>query len=106
MPKYMFQANLVGEGVKGLLKEGGTNRRLAVEKTAQSVGGTLEGFYFAFGGVDVFAIVDLPDNAAAAAVALTISASGAVVAKTTVLLTPEEMDAAVKKTPSYRAPGQ
>ena len=106
MPKYMFQANLAVEGVKGLLKEGGSSRRLAIEKTAQSVGGKLEGFYFAFGDTDVFVIVDLPDNAAAAAVALTVSASGAVVAKTTVLLTPEELDIAVKKTPNYRPPGQ
>jgi len=106
MPKYLFQANFAVEGVKGVLKEGGTSRRLALEKTAQSMGGKLEGFFFAMGGVDVFVIVDLPDNAAAAAVALTVSASGAVVAKTTVLLTPEEMDVAVKKTPIYRAPGQ
>ena len=106
MPKYLFQANFAVEGVKGVLKEGGTSRRLALEKNAQSMGGKLEGFFFAMGGVDVFVIVDLPDNAAAAAVALTVSASGAVVAKTTVLLTPEEMDVAVKKTPIYRAPGQ
>ncbi|MCJ7694602.1 MAG: GYD domain-containing protein [Anaerolineaceae bacterium] len=106
MPKYLIQANFALEGVKGVLKEGGTNRLLAVEKTAQSMGGKLESFYFAFGGVDVYVIVDLPDNAAAAAMALTVTASGAVVAKTTVLLTPEEMDVAVKKTPIYRAPGQ
>jgi uncharacterized protein with GYD domain len=106
MPKYMFQSHLASEGVKGLLKEGGLARRAAVEKTAQSMGGKLETFYFAFGETDVFVIADLPDNAAAAAVALTVSASGLVSARTTVLLTPEEMDAAVKKTPVYRAPGQ
>ena len=106
MPKYMFQANLAVEGVKGLIKEGGTNRRLAIEKTVQSVGGKLEGFYFAFGATDVFVIVDLPDNTAAAAVALSVSSSGSVAARTTVLLTPEEMDMAVKKVPVFRAPGQ
>jgi len=106
MPKYLFQANYVGEGVKGLLKEGGSSRRAAVEKAAKSMGGKLETFYFAFGEVDAYVIVDLPDNAAAAALALTVSASGAAVAKTTVLMTPEELDIAVKKTPSYRPPGQ
>ena len=106
MPKYMFQANYVGEGVKGLLKEGGSSRRAAVEKGAQSMGGKVEAFYYAFGEVDAYVIVDLPDNAAAAAMALTVSASGAAAVKTVVLMTPEEVDIAVKKTPSYRAPGQ
>jgi len=106
MSKYLFQANYVGEGVKGLLKEGGSSRRAAVEKAAQSMGGKVEGFYYAFGDVDAYIIVDLPDNATAAAVALTVNASGAAVVKTTVLLTPEELDMAAKKTPSYRAPGK
>lgn len=106
MAKYLFQANYVGDGVKGLLKEGGSSRRAAVEKAAQSVGGTVEAFYFAFGEADAYVIGDLPDNAAAAALALTVNASGLAVVKTTVLITPEEVDGAVKKTPTYRAPGQ
>ena len=106
MAKYLFQSNYVGEGVKGLLKEGGSSRRAAVEKAVKSMGGKLETFYFAFGEVDAYVIVDLPDNAAAAALALTVSASGAAVAKTTVLMTPEELDNAAKRTPSYRPPGQ
>ena len=32
MPKYLIEANYVGEGVKGLLKDGGSSRRAAVEK--------------------------------------------------------------------------
>jgi len=106
MPKYLIQASYVPEGLKGLLKEGGTSRRTAVEKATKSVGGTLETFYYAFGEDDVCAIAELPDNTAAAALALTINATGLVALKTTVLLTPEEVDAAVKKTPKYRAPGQ
>ncbi|MGD0004425.1 MAG: GYD domain-containing protein [Anaerolineaceae bacterium] len=106
MSKYMFQANYVGEGIKGLIKEGGSSRVAAVEKAALSVGGKVDAFYFAFGDVDVYAVVDLPDNAAAAALALTINASGNVVVKTAVLMTPEEVDLAVKKSPSYRAPGK
>ena len=106
MPKYLFQANYVGEGVKGLLKEGGSSRRAAVEKAAQSLGGKLEAFYYAFGDTDAYVIVDLPDNATATALALTVNSSGVTVVKTTVLMTPEEVDAAVKKSPSYRAPGQ
>jgi uncharacterized protein with GYD domain len=106
MPKYLFQANYVGEGVKGLLKEGGAGRRAAVETLAKSVGGTVEAFYFAFGETDAYVLVDLPDNASAAAVALTVGASGLAKVKTTVLMTVDELDAATKKTPAYRAPGQ
>ncbi len=81
MPKYFVQANYVGEGVKGLLKEGGTGRRAAVEKLAASLGGSLEAFYYAFGETDAYVVVDLPDNASATATALTVAASGTVTAR-------------------------
>ena len=106
MPKYLIQASYVGEGVKGLLKDGGTKRRAAAEAAAKSLGGTLESFYFAFGDTDAFVVVDLPDNVAMSALALTVGATGAVRCKTTVLLTPEEVDKVVQKTATYRAPGQ
>ena len=106
MTKYLIQANYVGDGVKGLLKEGGTSRRAVVEKAVNSLGGTVEAFYYAFGETDVYAVIEFPDNASAAAFALTVSASGAVTVNTTVLMTPEEVDEAAKKTPSYRSPGQ
>ncbi len=106
MPKYLIQANYVGEGVKGLLKDGGTSRRAAVDKLFQSQGGKVEALYYAFGETDCYVIGDLPDNATMSAVALTIAASGVVTVKTTVLMTPEEIDQAVKKTPNYRPPGK
>jgi uncharacterized protein with GYD domain len=106
MPKYLLEANYVAEGIKGLLKEGGSSRRAAAEKAIKSVGGTLEAFYYAFGETDAYLLADLPDNASMTALALTINASGTVTTKTTVLMTPEELDAAVKKSPSYRAPGK
>lgn len=106
MPKYLFQASYVGEGLKGLLREGGSKRRETVEQTIKGMGGTLEGFYYAFGEDDVFAIADLPDNISTAALALLINASGAVKLKTTVLLTPEEIDQATKKSIDYRPPGR
>ena len=105
MAKYLIQANYVGEGIKGLLKEGGLSRRKVVDELMASVGGKTESFYFAFGDTDAFVIVDVPDNVTAAAVALTVGASGLVNLKTTVLMTPEEVDQAIKKSPSYRAPG-
>ena len=106
MPKYLIQANYVGEGIKGLLKDGGTGRRAAVEKLFGSVGGKLEAFYYAFGDTDLFVIADVPDNVTAAALSLIVNAAGAATARVTVLLTPEEIDAAAKKTPNYRPPGQ
>jgi uncharacterized protein with GYD domain len=102
MAKYLLQASYTTEGVKGLLKEGGTSRRDAVKKAYRSMGAKLESFYFGFGETDV----DVPDNATMAALALSVSASGTVNVKTTALLTPEEIDKAAKKTPSYRPPGQ
>jgi uncharacterized protein with GYD domain len=102
----LLQANYVGDGVKGLLKEGGTSRRTAAEKAIKSVGGTMEAFYFAFGETDAYVVAEVPDQVSMAALSLTISASGAVATRTTVLMTAEEVDAAAKKTPAYRAPGQ
>ena len=106
MPKYLFQGVYMGEGLKGLLKEGGSKRRETDEQTVKGMGGTLEAFYYAFGEDDVFAIFDLPDNVTTAALALTVNRSGAVKVKTTVLLTPEEVDQATKKSIDYRPPGQ
>jgi uncharacterized protein with GYD domain len=106
MPKYLFHVNYVGEGIHGLLKEGGTSRRAAAEAAIKSVGGRLEVMYYAFGDTDVYAIAELPGHEAAAALALTLGASGRTTVKTVVLMTPEDLDAAAKLSPAYRAPGQ
>ena len=105
MPKYLITASYTDEGVKGLLKAGGTSRKTAVEKMIAEMGGKLEAFYFAFGDYDVYAISDLPDNVSAAALALVINASGLVTLSSTLLLTPAEVDEATKKTVHYRPPG-
>lgn len=106
MPKFLTIANYTAEGVRGLLKEGGTSRRATVEKAIAALGGKLECFYYAFGDNDAYVISDAPDNASAAAISLAVNSTGAVRATTIVLMTPEEMDDATKKTVSYRAPGQ
>ncbi|MBE0684360.1 MAG: GYD domain-containing protein [Anaerolineales bacterium] len=106
MSKYLFQVNYVGEGVKGLLKDGGTKRRTVVEGLIKSMGGSVETFYYAFGDTDLYLICELPDHATATALALTVTSTGTVTLKTTVLLTPEEVDAAAKLTPAYTAPGK
>ena len=106
MPKYLLQASYTAEGSKGILKDGGSKRRQAVEELLKSMGGKVEAFYFGFGESDAVAIVEAPDNGTVAAHCLAINASGAVNVKTTVLVTPEEIDAAVKNPLIYQAPGQ
>jgi uncharacterized protein with GYD domain len=106
MPKYLIEASYTQEGVVGLLKEGGSGRRTAIENLAKAAGGSVEAFYFVFGEDDVIVLVDLPDNASMAAVSLAVSAAGGATTTVRVLLTPEEIDAAAKKTVEYRAPGR
>ena len=105
MPKYLVTGSYTQDGVKGVMGAGGSSRRDAVTKVAESVGGSLESFYFAFGGDDFYVVVDLPDNEAAASVAMTVNASGAVAARTVVLLAPEEVDGAARRSVEYQPPG-
>ena len=105
MPKYLVMVSYTADGVKGVLKDGGTKRRQSAEAALKSVGGRLDSLYFAFGEEDVYALVDAPDNASVAAASLALAASGAVRTRTVVLLTPEEIDQAVKKGASYTPPG-
>jgi uncharacterized protein with GYD domain len=106
MPKYLCQASYTADGTKGLLKEGGSKRKAMVEEMTKAAGGKIEAFYFAFGDSDVYLIVDAPDQATVAAISMAVNASGAVTLKTTVLLTPQEVDQAAKKLVKYRSPGK
>jgi uncharacterized protein with GYD domain len=106
MPKYLAQASYNAEGVKGLAHDSGTTRKAAVAHAIESLGGKLESFYFAFGNNDVVAILDLPDNGAAARFAMKVAASGQAQIKTTPLLAPEEIDRVLDKKVDYRAPGE
>lgn len=105
MPKFLLKATYTSDGAKGLLKEGGTKRRAAVQKVIEAAGGKLEAFYYAYGDDDAFIIADLPDVMAGLAISLTVNASGAVRLSSLPLITPEEVDAASKKSIEYRAPG-
>jgi Uncharacterized conserved protein len=105
MSRYLFIASYGPDGVKGLLAKGGTARRSAIEKTAADLGGRLETFDFAFGDADVYTIIDLPDNRAAAALALNVNADGRTSVKTVVLITPEDVDGATQVSVAYAPPG-
>jgi uncharacterized protein with GYD domain len=105
MKKYLIKATYNAEGTKGLIQEGGTGRKNAVEKMVSDMGGKVEAFYFAFGEDDVIIIADLADDISAASVGLRVNSAGLVKTSTTVLLSPEDIDEASKKTVSYRGPG-
>ena len=106
MPKYLLHGAYSADGAKGLLKDGGSMRRAAARTLVESLGGKMEALYFTYGDTDVIAIVDMPDAASAAAASLAIGASGALKGNLTVLLTPEELDQAAKKSVSYTPPGR
>ncbi|MCK5164622.1 MAG: GYD domain-containing protein [Desulfobacula sp.] len=106
MPKYLISGSYIGDGIKGLLKDGGSKRKEAVEQLIQSLGGTVESMHFAFGKEDFFIIIDAPDNVKVAAGALIASSTGVVSPKITVLLTAEELDQVSNISVEYRPPGQ
>ena len=105
MAKYMLIGSYTAEGAKGVLKEGGSSRREAARRAIESAGGTLESFYVGFGTDDYYVTTDFPSHADAAAAALTVGASGTSRARTVVLLTPEEIDAASQRDVEFRPPG-
>lgn len=105
MPKYLISAAYTAEGLRGLQKDKASGRRRAVSAAIESLGGKLEAIYFALGEDDVYIIVDLPDNAAAARYGIAVSGMGSAHTKTVVLLTPEEVDTVLAKNVTYRPPG-
>lgn len=106
MPKFLVRGNYTAEGIKGLMKDGGSGRVSAVTKAVEGLGGKVEAMYFSLGEFDVYVVADLPDTVAATTIALAAVGSGAVTLNTVQLLTPAEVDAAIKKTVNYRSPGQ
>jgi uncharacterized protein with GYD domain len=105
MPKFLWKASYTQQGAKGVASEGGSGRQEAVRAAAESVGGSLESFYFAFGGTDAFVVADLPDNEAAMAIAIAVNGGGGATIETVPLLTPEEVDAATKREVDFRPAG-
>jgi uncharacterized protein with GYD domain len=105
MPKFLITASYTADGSRGLLQEGGTGRKRALEQALQSMNGKLEAMYYAFGDTDVVLIADVPDNVSGLALSLAANASGTVNVHSTPLITVEEMDAACKKSVAYRGAG-
>ena len=105
MPLYLWQASYTVPGIQGLKKDGGSKRAQAVRKMTEDLGGKLHAFYYCFGESDIVGISEFPDHATEVALSLAVNGSGVATIRSTVLITPEEMDKAVKIPVTYRAPG-
>ena len=104
MPKYLVKATYSAEGTRGLIKDGGSGRQRAVKGLIESVGGSLEVFYYSFGEEDLIWICDLPTNSDAVAMSLAVNAARGAQVQMTQLLTVEDVDQAVTKAVEYRPP--
>jgi uncharacterized protein with GYD domain len=108
MAYYMCQVSYSRDAIKTLMKKP-YDRTEVVRVAAEKLGGKLLGFWYAFGQYDAVLIVEMPDNATAAALPLAAGAAGTITSSsTTVLLTPAEGIAALKKAAKsgYRPPGK
>ncbi|MEL6204314.1 MAG: GYD domain-containing protein [Pseudomonadota bacterium] len=97
MPHYMFTARYTSASIKAMIASP-VDREAAARELAASLGATLHHLYFAFGADDVVAIVEAPDDETAAALSMSVGASGGFSAgATTRLLTSAEAQAAMAK---------
>jgi uncharacterized protein with GYD domain len=107
MPLYLSRFSYTPETWARLIGNP-EDRRAAAQAYIESVGGKLHGFWYAFGTHDGYNLWEAPDNVSMAAVALAISAGGALSSfETTVLLSVEDTLAVLRKAGQarYRAPG-
>ncbi|MDH3724411.1 MAG: GYD domain-containing protein [Thermoleophilia bacterium] len=105
MSKFLFKANYTQAGLEGLIGKGAASRVTAINELTASVGGTIESIHYALGDTDLYVISDLPDDEAAAGLALKVSAAGGATVETVKLLTPEQIDEAIGRQVTYRPPG-
>ena len=105
MPLYLWQASYTASGIQGLKKDGGSKRAQVVRKMTEELGGKLHAFYYCFGESDIIGISEFPDHATELALSLAVNGSGVATIRSSVLITPEEMDKATKIAVNYRTPG-
>jgi uncharacterized protein with GYD domain len=107
MPLYLGRFSYTTDAMKALLNEP-QDRSAAAREVADSLGGKLLGFWYAFGEFDGVFLMEAPDNASAAALAMAVGAGGALSEiETTVLLDMDEAQDAMRKAAAatYRPPG-
>ena len=107
MPLYLTKFSYTPETWSRLIANP-EDRRMAAQSYIESVGGTLHGFWYAFGSHDGYSLWEAPDNVSMAAVAIAIGAGGALRSiETTVLLSVDETIEALRTAGQvrYRSPG-
>ncbi len=107
MPLYLGRFSYTTDAMKALLDQP-QDRSAAAREVAESLGGKLVGFWYAFGEFDGVFLMEAPDNASAAALAMAVGAGGALSeVETTVLLDMDEAQDAMRKAAAatYRPPG-
>ena len=107
MPLYLGRFSYTTDAMKALLDQP-QDRSAAAREVAESLGGKLLGFWYAFGEFDAVFLMEAPDNASAAALAMAVGAGGALSeVETTVLLDMDEAQDAMRKAAAatYRPPG-
>lgn len=97
MSHYLLEISYTPEAWAAMLKNP-QDRAQAVDATVKKLGGSVERFWMAFGKYDLVGIVEMPDNVAAAAFAMAVSAGGACKnVRTTPLLAVKDGIEAMKK---------
>ena len=90
MPYYLVQAAYTKEAIQHM-DEHPRNRFEAVRPAYEELGVTIREFFLAFGDYDAVLLVEAPDNVNMAAIALAVTAGGAITHyKTTPLMTWDE----------------
>ena len=109
MPHYLLQVSYTPQTWAALVQNP-QDRAEAVRGPVANLGGKIDRLWMAFGEDDVIGILEMPDNVAAAAIAMAFSAGGACKSvKTTPLISfAEGMDAMKKAAqcgykPAHRA---
>ncbi|WP_233599652.1 GYD domain-containing protein [Micromonospora sp. M71_S20] len=105
MAKFMLTSTYTVEGINGLMKDGGTKRAEVIRALIDNSGGRMEALYFGFGQYDTYVVCDLPDHRTAIALATTIRAAGGLDTRVSPLLTPEDVDEALRMQVAYQPPG-
>lgn len=108
MPRYLYLGTYTGEGVLGVMSEGGTRREAETRDLFERLGGRVETYLFAVGSdVDFVIIAEMPDAVAAIVPPMLAAAGGKVVVRTTPLLAPDQLDVAAQaaRGVSFRAAG-
>ncbi len=106
VPLYLGRFSYTQQAIKAMMDQP-QDRAKAAGEVAESLGGKLMGFWFAFGEYDGVYLMEAPDNATAAALAMAVGGSGALSkVDTTVLLDTDEAQEAMRKAAgaTYRPP--